>query len=337
MNKVFKLILPKSYTLDTMEKPMHAGEIYYLWEALTAGYQVITIIESYMMNTEDKKLHLLLQGITNGVRLLRTNKLEQLLKDAGFTVPPRPASKILQGKPAVGQEVKLSDEEVIRLTFNVASSLLFMDGRGLGTITTKKNLRDVFIGFLDDDIKVYELLFNLGKERNVFDTPPPATSAPNSLNITELHWLWFTMDFRHSSILELETFMNNTKDQGTLLEIQHGLYNVALKQIAETEDILKREGFTVPPRPVDRTAQQPEGEIGAVRLSDSEIAKVLISACQLAINNHIRAFAGADRDDIKKLFKLYIQTEIDNLERLYKLAINRNLIEKPPFVSSKRG
>lgn len=337
MNKLIKTVLPKSYTLDTMDKPMHAGEVYYLWEALTAGYQIVNLVETYMMNTKDQKLHLLLQGITKGVRTLRTNKLEGILKDAGFTVPPRPATKTKQGKPGVGQEVKLSDEEVIRLTFNVASSLLFMDGRGIGTVTTNKKIRDTLTGLLDDDIKVYELLFNLGKERNVFDPPPAATSSVNSLNAGELYWLWFEMDFRHSSILELETFINNTQDKGLLMEIQYGLYKVSQKQITRIENILKREGFTVPPRPADRTEQQPAGRVTKIRMKDDEITNVLISAAQLALNNHIRAFTAAYRNDIAKLFKEFIQTETGNLERLYKLAVKRNLLEKPPFVSSKRG
>jgi hypothetical protein len=337
LNNVLKKVMPKSYTLNTMEKPMHAGEIYYLWEALTSGYQVINITETYMMNTSDKKIHMFLQGIITGIKTLRINKIEKLLKDAGYTIPPRPSSKTLQGKPGVGQEVKLSDEEVIKLIFNVAASLLFLDGRGVGTVTTNNKIRDVFVGILDDDIKMYEILLNMGKDRNAFNIPPLATSAPNSLNIGEVYWLWFELDFRHNSIIELESFINNTKDKGLLIEIQYGLYDVSLKQIAKLEKILKREGYTVPSRPVDRTKQQPPNEIGKIVLKDDEITNILISAAQYGLKNHIRAFSAAHRSDIGKLFKEFIMTEIGNLEKLYKLATGRNLLEKPPFVSSKRG
>jgi len=337
LNNVLKKVMPKSYTLNTMEKPMHAGEIYYLWEALTSGYQVINITETYMMNTSDKKIHMFLQGIITGIKTLRINKIEKLLKDAGYTIPPRPSSKTLQGKPGVGQEVKLSDEEVIKLIFNVAASLLFLDGRGVGTVTTNNKIRDVFVGILDDDIKMYEILLNMGKDRNAFNIPPLATSAPNSLNIGEVYWLWFELDFRHNSIIELESFINNTKDKGLLIEIQYGLYDVSLKQIAKLEKVLKREGYTVPSRPVDRTKQQPPNEIGKIVLKDDEITNILISAAQYGLKNHIRAFSAAHRSDIGKLFKEFIMTEIGNLEKLYKLATGRNLLEKPPFVSSKRG
>jgi hypothetical protein len=337
VNNVLKKVMPKSYTLNTMEKPMHAGEIYYLWEALTSGYQVINITETYMMNTSDKKIHMFLQGIITGIKTLRINKIEKLLKDAGYTIPPRPSSKTLQGKPGVGQEVKLSDEEVIKLIFNVAASLLFLDGRGVGTVTTNNKIRDVFVGILDDDIKMYEILLNMGKDRNAFNIPPLATSAPNSLNIGEVYWLWFELDFRHNSIIELESFINNTKDKGLLIEIQYGLYDVSLKQIAKLEKILKREGYTVPSRPVDRTKQQPPNEIGKIVMKDDEITNILISAAQYGLKNHIRAFSAAHRSDIGKLFKEFIMTEIGNLEKLYKLATGRNLLEKPPFVSSKRG
>lgn len=337
VHKVLKKILPKSYTLNTMDRPMHAGEIYYLWEALTAGYQVINITEAYMMNTADKKLHLLMQGFSQGVRKLRTEKLESVLKDAGFTVPPRPASKTLQGKPGIGQEVKLSDEEVIRQIYSVASSLLFLDGRGIGAVTTSNEIRDLFVGLLRDDMKAYELLFSLGKSRHVFDVPPPVTSAVNSLNAGELYWLWFAMDFRHSSILQLDTFINNTKDTGLLKEIEYGLHQVTLRQIDQLEEILKQEGFTVPPRPVDRTKQQPQGIVGRIRLTDNEVTDLLISAAQLALNNHIRAYTAAYREDVVKQFKEMIFTEIDNIKRLTNLAINYNLLENPPYVTARRG
>ncbi|NJD01734.1 MAG: hypothetical protein FIA99_03865 [Ruminiclostridium sp.] len=60
MNEVLKKVLPKSYTLNTMEKPMHSGEIYHLWECLIAGFQLVELLEAYYMNTEDKNIQKIL-------------------------------------------------------------------------------------------------------------------------------------------------------------------------------------------------------------------------------------------------------------------------------------
>lgn len=117
-------ILPSSYTLNTAQKPMHAGEIYHLWESLTASHQLTNSLETFQMNTDDKVMHKFINGFATTMRNQRIPKLEGLLKDAGFTVPPMTASKTLQGKPGVGTEVILSDEEIIKIMFNPRNLML---------------------------------------------------------------------------------------------------------------------------------------------------------------------------------------------------------------------
>lgn len=337
MNNTIKNILPKSFTLDTMDKPMHAGEVYYLWDALTSGYQAVSLLETFMMNTEDKKLHLLLSGMVKSINMLRITKIEDLIKDAGFTVPPRPASKALQGKPGVGTEVKLSDEEVIKVLFQVSGALMELDGRGVGTVTTHKKIRDVFVELLFDDLRAHALLLELGLERKALTMPPMATASKNSLTMGEVYWLWFELDYRHSSIIELESFLANTNDEELKKELNYGLSKVALPQLAKIEEILKTEGFTVPLRPVNRTQQQPKGVVGKITMSDNEVISLTISATQIALASHIRAYASAFREDILKLFKDFIEAEIDTLEKMAKLAIGRNMLLPPPNVSAKQG
>ncbi len=145
MNKVLKKIMPSSFTLNTAEKPMHSGEVYYLWESLTYGYQMISTAETFIMNTDDKEIHLLLQAGIKALKLLRIDRIETLLKDAGFTIPPMPASKMLQGKPGVGQEVKVNDDEVLRIMYELTSSLLNQDIRAVGTATTMSSIRNLLL------------------------------------------------------------------------------------------------------------------------------------------------------------------------------------------------
>lgn len=87
------------------------------------------------MNTEDTEMHILLQGLLRGVMINRVQPLEKILKDEGFTVPPRPASKSTQGKPGEGQEVKLSDDEVIRNLITCGQVILDLDAKAVGVCT----------------------------------------------------------------------------------------------------------------------------------------------------------------------------------------------------------
>ena len=66
--------LKKTLSLVRQEtgKPLHAGEVYHLWETLTSSYNLISLVETYLMNTEDKELHILLQSLSKGTALTRS-------------------------------------------------------------------------------------------------------------------------------------------------------------------------------------------------------------------------------------------------------------------------
>ena len=119
--------------------------------------------------------------------------------------------------------------------------------------------------------------------------------------------------------------------------IKYGLTKVTYPKLEQIEEILKKEGFTVPARPYDRTKQQNPGKANKILMKDKEIISEMLAAAQIAINNHIRAFADSFRDDISKFFKDLYTFEIENLEKIINLAVKRNVLANPPFVTSKQG
>lgn len=336
--KILKKVLPSSFTLNTAKQPMHAGEIYHLWESLTASHQLINSLETFLMNTDDKEMYKVIQVFTTQIRNRRISRLEGLLKDAGFTVPPRSATKTLQGKPGVGNEVILTDEEIIRIMFNLSGALIILDGRAISAVTTEESIRELFIDLLKQDIKQHESIFSFGKSRLSFNQTPMAVSAPKGPTIGDVYWLWVEKEFiRSSSIILLESYLSNTNDKGLKKILEHGLYNIAYPQLKKLEDALKDAGFTVPPRPVSRMQQRPPGVIGQIVLSDDEVTNVIITASQYLLNQHIRAYTATFTDEYRAIFKGFIMEEIDNIKMLYKLGTSRNLMASPPQVISKRG
>ncbi|MFX4262829.1 DUF3231 family protein [Pelotomaculum propionicicum] len=336
--KILKKILPSSYTLNTAKKPMHAGEIYHLWESLTASHQLVNSLETFQMNTDDKGMHKVIKDFAAQMRDQRIPRLEGLLKDAGFTVPPRSSSKTLQGRPGVGNEVILTDEEITRIMFNLSSALIILDGRAVSAVTTDDTIRGLFIDLLKQDIKQHEAIISFGKSRLAFNQPPMAVSAPKGPTIGDVYWLWAEMEFfRSSSIILLESYLSNTNDKELKKLLEHGLYNIAYPQLKKVEDVLKAAGFTVPPRPVTRMRQRPPGVIGQIALSDDEVANVVITASQYLLNQHIRAYSATISDEYRAIFKGFITEEIDNINKLCKMGSSRNLMASPPQVISKRG
>ncbi len=334
-SKIFKKIMPQSYTMNTAQKPMHSGEIYHLWDALTASYRVINIAETYQTNTQDQEIHLFLTGLVQGTLLLRIPRLENLLKDAGFAVPPRAASKTLQGKPGVGQEVKLTDEEVLKVMMTLSHSLMILDARGVGTATTNDAIREVFIDLLKKTVIAHDALMILGSSRQAFNPAPPATAAPGTMNLGEVYWLWDAMGFRHSTIVLLETYITNTSDAELKKVLNHGLQKVALPQLENIETLLKNDGFTVAARPATRTKQLPAGRTGKIILRDSEILSTVITATQIALDRHANSLGSSYREDIRELLKGFIFQEIDYLTMLINIGNKRHLMELPPNVTAK--
>lgn len=331
---IFKKLLP--FTQPENRKPLHAGEIYYLWEGLTAGFGLVSVVETYLMSTEDSELHLLLEGLVKGTYLNRIKPLEKVLKEEGFTVPPQPSAKTMQAKPGVGQEVSLRDEEVISNLIAWGQITLDQDARAVGACT-RESIRKIFIELLLDEMTVYSLIMDLGVKRQVYKAPPPATAKDNSLNMDEVSRLWEELGARHLSIINLETYLSYTKDQELMQLIKRALNEVAMPQLEQLETVLKEEGFTVPARPVRRLNQGPPGQVNKISTSDDEVIEVLTTAGQVAIAHHVRGYGAAIRDDIKKLFKNFTSTEIEEYQKLIQVAAKRHTLDNPPVVTSRRG
>lgn len=333
--KLYKLKKLIPFAQPEADKPLHAGEIYYLWEGLTSGYEMISVSETYLMNTEQGELHLLLQGLIKGIYLTRINPIEKFLKKEGFTVPPRPATKTSMGRPGVGQEVKLNDEEVISNLIAWSQISLSQSARAVGACT-REPVQRIFIDLLFNEMTGYSLIMDLGNSRHVFEAPPPATAMEKGLNMGEVFVLWEELGGRRLSVINAETLIASTNDQELTTMLKRLLNQIALPQLVQLENKLKEEGFTVPARPVRRLNQGPPGQVNKIKLSDDEFLGVLITAAQVAITHHTRAYCVAIRKDIRNLFKDFISTEIEEYQKLLQIAKLRHTLDNPPLVTSKR-
>lgn len=337
MFKILKKLLPQSYTLNTANKPMHAGEIYYLWESLTTSYHVLSLAETYLMATQDTVLHGILQGVIQGVKIFRIPKLENLLKDAGFVVPTHPSSKTLQSKPGVGQLITLTDDEVITVMYATSRAILNQDARAIGVATSDVSLVELFKDLLEDSMRIHEALLTIGMSRQILIVPPKATATVNGMDMTEVSALWTELDYRHSSISLLETFLNNTNDKELKKILNDGLQKTVFPQLDKIETLLKDEGLTIPARPADRNEQKPDNLKSKIILNDNEVIGLFLLSTQVAINHHIRAYSEVLKEDLKDLFKSFIKQEIKNLEIAIALSKKRGAILDPPNVTSKKG
>ncbi|KJS68317.1 MAG: hypothetical protein JL50_05330 [Peptococcaceae bacterium BICA1-7] len=307
-----------------------------MWEGLTSGYKIIEVIETYLMNSEDTELQVFLTGIIQGIKATRINRIEKLLKNEGFTVPPHPATKLYQGNPGSGQDVKLSDDEILLNIVSWGQTLLLNNAKAVGAYT-RESVRKIFTDLLLNEIKAYKLIVNFGKRRKVFSMPPPATAKDNSLHMGEVFFLWDELGARHLSIMNLESYIADSDDKVLINLLTRGLNQVAVPQMERLENILKKEGFTVPPRPVRRINQKPPEMADKIRMTEEEIIGTLTVSFQAAILYHTRALIACMRSDIIEVFEEFLSTEIEEYQKLMELAKKRHALDNPPVVSSKKG
>jgi hypothetical protein len=229
----------------------------------------------------------------------------------------------------------MTDREVIKNLVGLGQSYITFFVRAV-TASAEDSIRKLFEDMLSETIKVYKLALSLGKSRNVFDPPPPATAGKNSLNMYEVGVIWEQLTGRHSSQINMETYLASTKDTQLNNLISWGLKEIVMPQMEKLETVLKNEGITVPPRPVIRTNQYTPGQINKIRASDDELLGVLTVASQSAVNVHARALSASLRDDILDLFEGFLYKELESYEKTIALSKSRLTLDNPPVVSSLR-
>lgn len=333
MLKIFKKLLPFQQT--QAQKPLHSGEIYHIWEGLTGGYKLVAMAETYLMNTEDIELQLLLKALTTGAFLFKIKKLEDALKNEGFTVPPRPSSKLHQGAPGAGQEVNLTDRDIIKNIVSLGQVYIIFNARAVMS-STRDSIRNLFRDLMGEHLIAYKTFIKLGKQRNSFTPPPPATARPNSLNMSEVGIVWDELTARHMSQTNLEIYLASTKDKDLVDLLKWGLNNIVMPQMEKLENVLKDNGITVPSRPPILSHQYKSGQVNKIRSSDDETLGILTLAFQAGIILHGRALMTVLRDDLLDLFENFIYKEFNAYDKTIALAKSRYVLDNPPLVSSYR-
>jgi hypothetical protein len=333
INKIFKKLLPIQTT--EAEKPMHAGEIYYLWEGLTSTYKLIGILELNLMNTEDAQLQTYLKGLATATFLLHIKKLENALKSEGFTVPPRPSSKTLQGGPGTGQEVKLTDKEIIKNIVGFGQVYIMFYSRAV-MACTRESIRNIFLDLMGDYIKVYKYLIGFGKKRNLLVPPPPASARRNSLNMEEVGIIWDELNARYLGKVNMEIYLASTIDKDLINLLKWGLKEIVVPHMELLENVLKNEGITIPSRPPVRQFQYSPGQVSKIRTSDDELLSILTVAFQAAVELHVRAFTIVYREDLIELCEKLLYDELKGYDKLISLAKARQVLANPPVISSYR-
>lgn len=149
-----------------LQTELSVFEAGHLWNLLTSRYEVIETTQLLQNFTSDPDLKLVLN---EGLKFLRRQvaALENTASHYGIPLPKKPPAA---SNAAVKVEL-ITDEYIFRRVFSGIQSYIPIYGEAM-IQTTSAKLREEFLRFLQDELKLYDKLLVYGQLKGWITEPP---------------------------------------------------------------------------------------------------------------------------------------------------------------------
>lgn len=164
--KYIEKISETNMSLSDKQRTINVSEVYHLWNHLMQRYNVIFITNLLNSFIKDDDLKLV---IDYGKRILEkhTKLLEKELLNYGIPLPFMPPK---QTQETVNFEL-ISDRHIYRRILRGIQAFLPVHTMAIIHSTSPK-IRDLFMSFMDDEMKIYDKYLEYGKIKNYLIKPP---------------------------------------------------------------------------------------------------------------------------------------------------------------------
>jgi hypothetical protein len=164
--KTFKYVGKMFKSNESTQNTINASEAYHLWNHLMQRYNVIHLTNFLSSFVKDDDLKLVLElgnkTLTKHIKLLE----KELLKYA-IPLPLRPPKQTQQ---TVNAEL-MSDRQIFRRISRGIQA--FLPVHTMAFIhSTSPEIRDLFMSFMVEEIKIYDKFLEYGKIKNYLIKPP---------------------------------------------------------------------------------------------------------------------------------------------------------------------
>ena len=148
------------------QKMLSIGEVYSIWKLLVMRYDALISTKTYLDLVKDSDLK---KVIRDGIEVLETqiDVLERLTKEFSIPMPDRPPkdSNIVLDVNAV------TDKFVYRAIFDSMSNMMFKHISNYQRANSSY-LRDIFRRFLNQELDLYDGLYEYGKLKSYLQEVP---------------------------------------------------------------------------------------------------------------------------------------------------------------------
>lgn len=137
---------------------IHSGEAYIIWAQLVAHYDTLELIEFFMSAAKDSDLKLLVENGVSKVIKPQIDKLEATMNSYKLPLPSRPPGKVnLQNNVEAAR-----DESMFSIISDLSQTALNLHIKAIN-MCVNDSIRNMFMGFLNDELKTYDNLVWKGK------------------------------------------------------------------------------------------------------------------------------------------------------------------------------
>ncbi|WP_088186583.1 DUF3231 family protein [Desulfosporosinus sp. FKA] len=164
--KYIKDISEMNEFLRDKQTTINVSEVYHLWNHLMQRYNVIYITNLLHNFVKDDDLKLVL-NLGNKTLAKHTELLEKELLNYGITLPLRPPK---QTQETVNAEL-ISDRHIYRRILRGIQAFLPVHTMAFIHSTSPK-IRDLFISFMEEEMKIYDKYLEYGKIKDYLIKPP---------------------------------------------------------------------------------------------------------------------------------------------------------------------
>ena len=165
--KNIKKISEMDKSLSDKQKNINVSEVYHLWNHLMQRYNVIHVTNLLNSFVKDDDLKMVLNSgkktLTKHIGLL-----EKELLNYGIPLPLRPPKQTQQN--AVNIEL-ISDRHIYRRILRGIQAFLPVHNMAFIHSTSPK-IRDLFMSFMIEEMKIYDLYLEYGKKKDYLVRPP---------------------------------------------------------------------------------------------------------------------------------------------------------------------
>lgn len=146
---------------------LHAGEAYILWTQLQARYDTLELVQFHADLANDLDFRALVHRGIKDVIQPQIKKLEETMRHYQITVPPPPP--VDMNLPSNIESAR--DVAMFRIILSGSQTALTVHIKAIN-ICINDSLRNMFMGFLVDDLKMYDNLVKYGKIKGWVHEPP---------------------------------------------------------------------------------------------------------------------------------------------------------------------